>query len=34
MGEAIRRLGWRRASYIVSTKFYWGLHDGPTRRTR
>lgn len=29
MGEALRRLGWRRASYIVSTKFYWGLTDGP-----
>lgn len=28
MGAALRRLGWRRSSYIVSTKFYWGLHDG------
>lgn len=27
MGEALRRLGWRRGSYLVSTKFYWGLHD-------
>ncbi len=32
MGEALRKLGWRRASYIVSTKFYWGLHDGPNER--
>jgi voltage-dependent potassium channel beta subunit len=32
MGEAIRRLGWRRSSYIVSTKFYWGLHDGPNEK--
>jgi voltage-dependent potassium channel beta subunit len=32
MGEALRKLGWRRASYIVSTKFYWGLHDGPNEK--
>jgi voltage-dependent potassium channel beta subunit len=32
MGEAIRRLGWRRSSYIVSTKFYWGLNDGPNEK--
>jgi voltage-dependent potassium channel beta subunit len=25
MGEALRRLGWPRLNYIVSTKFYWGL---------
>ncbi|MEN9417766.1 MAG: hypothetical protein RI988_1386 [Pseudomonadota bacterium] len=25
MGEAIRKLGWPRLNYIVSTKFYWGL---------
>ena len=25
MGEALRRLGWPRLSYVVSTKFYWGL---------
>ncbi|MDJ0758395.1 MAG: aldo/keto reductase [Woeseiaceae bacterium] len=29
MGEAIKRLGWRRGSYLVSTKLYWGLHDTP-----
>jgi voltage-dependent potassium channel beta subunit len=28
MGEAFKRLGWRRSSYLVSTKFYWGLNDG------
>jgi voltage-dependent potassium channel beta subunit len=28
MGEAIHKLGWRRGSYLISTKFYWGLHDG------
>lgn len=32
MGEVLRRAGWRRSSYIVSTKFYWGLHDGPNER--
>ena len=25
MGEALRRLGWPRLNYLVSTKFYWGL---------
>ncbi|WP_088285877.1 aldo/keto reductase [Ideonella sp. A 288] len=25
MGQALRRLGWARDSYVVSTKFYWGL---------
>ncbi|HSV17172.1 MAG TPA: aldo/keto reductase [Casimicrobiaceae bacterium] len=32
MGEALRKLGWRRSSYLVSTKFYWGLHDGPNEK--
>ncbi len=32
MGEAIRRLGWRRGSYLVSTKLFWGLHDNPNER--
>ncbi len=32
MGEALRKLGWRRSSYVVSTKFYWGLHDGPNEK--
>lgn len=27
MGEAFKQLGWRRGSYLVSTKFYWGLHE-------
>jgi voltage-dependent potassium channel beta subunit len=29
MGSALRKLGWRRGSYLVSTKLYWGLHAGP-----
>lgn len=33
MGEALRRLGWRRSSYLVSTKFFWGLHDGPNEKS-
>jgi voltage-dependent potassium channel beta subunit len=32
MGEILKRAGWRRASYVVSTKFYWGLNDGPNER--
>jgi voltage-dependent potassium channel beta subunit len=32
MGEALKRLGWRRSSYVVSTKFFWGLNDGPNER--
>ena len=27
MGEAFKQLGWRRGSYLVSTKLFWGLHD-------
>lgn len=29
MGESLKRLGWRRGSYLVSTKLFWGLHDNP-----
>jgi voltage-dependent potassium channel beta subunit len=32
MGEALKRLGWRRSSYIVSTKFYWGLNEGANEK--
>ena len=28
MGAALRRLGWPRYSYLVSTKFFWGIHPG------
>lgn len=28
MGAALKKLGWRRGSYLISTKFYWGLNDG------
>ena len=29
MGAALKKLGWRRGSYLVSTKLFWGLNDGP-----
>ena len=32
MGDALKKLGWRRSSYVVSTKFYWGLNDGPNEK--
>jgi voltage-dependent potassium channel beta subunit len=28
MGAALKKLGWRRSSYIISTKFFFGLHEG------
>ena len=27
MGAAFRELGWQRHEYVVSTKFFWGLHE-------
>ena len=32
MGSALAKLGWRRGSYLVSTKLFWGLHDSPNER--
>jgi len=32
MGRALGRLGWDRDSYIVSTKFYWGIKEGPNTK--
>jgi len=29
MGAALKKLGWRRSSYIISTKFFWGINKGP-----
>ncbi len=29
MGKALKKLGWRRGSFLVSTKLYWGLNDSP-----
>jgi len=33
MGQAIRDLGWPRWSYVVSTKFYWGIRDAVNMRS-
>jgi len=32
MGAALGKLGWRRGSYLVSTKLFWGLHDSPNEK--
>jgi voltage-dependent potassium channel beta subunit len=32
MGVALRKLGWRRGSYLISTKLFWGLNEGPNER--
>ena len=32
MGAALKRLGWRRGSYLVSTKLFWGIHDSPLEK--
>jgi voltage-dependent potassium channel beta subunit len=32
MGAALRKLGLRRESYIVSSKYFWGLNDGPNQK--
>jgi voltage-dependent potassium channel beta subunit len=31
MGNAIKELKWPRLSYVVSTKFYWGITKGPNQ---
>jgi voltage-dependent potassium channel beta subunit len=31
MGASIRELNWPRMSYVISTKFYWGLSKGPNQ---
>jgi len=28
MGRAIAELGWARHEYVISTKFFWGIHGG------
>jgi voltage-dependent potassium channel beta subunit len=29
MGNIIKKSGWRRSSILISTKFYWGINEGP-----
>lgn len=28
MGNVLKRLGWRRDTYLISTKYFWGLDEG------
>jgi voltage-dependent potassium channel beta subunit len=32
MGAALKKLGWRRGSYLVSTKLFGGLNDSPNEK--
>jgi voltage-dependent potassium channel beta subunit len=32
MGEALKKLAWPRLKVIVSTKFFWGIGDGPNEK--
>ncbi len=32
MGAALKALAWPRQKFVVSTKFYWGLGDGPNEK--
>lgn len=32
MGAALKKLAWRRGSYLVSTKLYWGFHENPNEQ--
>lgn len=32
MGAVLRELKWPRPSYVVSTKFYWGMNPGPNQK--
>lgn len=34
MGQVLKKAGWRRSSYVISTKFFWGLNDGPNEKNR
>ena len=33
MGEAIAELGWPRQSYVISSKFFWGIEDSVNMRS-
>src|SRR5258708_40029568 len=32
MGNVLKRLGWQRDSYLVSSKFFWGLQEGVNQK--
>jgi voltage-dependent potassium channel beta subunit len=33
MGEALKKLAWPRLKVIVSTKFFWGISEGPNEKS-
>ena len=33
MGEILKKLAWPRVRYVVSTKFFWGITDGPNEKS-
>jgi voltage-dependent potassium channel beta subunit len=33
MGAALKELKWRRSSYLISTKLFWGLNDGVNQKS-
>ena len=33
MGEVLKKLAWPRVKLIVSTKFFWGITDGPNEKS-
>lgn len=32
MGQALKKLNWPRMKYVIATKFYWGISDGPNEK--
>jgi len=32
MGDALKKLAWPRVKYVISTKFFWGLNEGPNEK--
>jgi voltage-dependent potassium channel beta subunit len=32
MGEVLKKMAWPRLKYVVSTKFFWGIGEGPNER--
>jgi voltage-dependent potassium channel beta subunit len=32
MGVVLKKMGWPRMKYVVSTKFFWGITDGPNEK--
>jgi voltage-dependent potassium channel beta subunit len=32
MGDVLKKLAWPRVRYVVSTKFFWGITDGPNEK--